>query len=273
MGALHLLLPDQTQQVFDEQAVREMIRNGRLLPATTMYWQPGLPEWRPLAEWIEHTPPTASSFPLYRFWKDPTLLTILFAVSLGILILVDLTDVIGCFLQLNFLSNPPFSHEVAVENDTRQRIISWFYLFFFNLSALFYCFWIYRANKNSRAFGAQDLQFTPGWAVGSNFVPFVSLVAPYQAMREIWKISIRPEEWRQQKGTPLLVCWWISWLIVCLDGSLIFQITSRAKDLPSLIFLTKAGIVESLASVAATTCLLVIIISIYGRQKRLVELR
>jgi hypothetical protein len=45
--------------------------------------------------------------------------------------------------------------------------------------------WVYRTRKNLPGLGATDLRFTPGWAVGSFFVPIVNLVAPAQILHEI----------------------------------------------------------------------------------------
>ena len=55
-----------------------------------------------------------------------------------------------------------------------------------------FCIWIYRANYNARQLGATDMQFSPGWAVGWNFIPIANLWKPYQAMREIWQASADP---------------------------------------------------------------------------------
>ena len=46
-----------------------------------------------------------------------------------------------------------------------------------------------RGRAIETALGANNLKYTPKWAVGCFFVPFLNLVMPYQVVREIWKAS------------------------------------------------------------------------------------
>lgn len=58
-------------------------------------------------------------------------------------------------------------------------------------TVVFFLMWVYRARENLTAFGVgkRQLQYSSGWAVGSFFVPFVNLVVPYRAMKELWQKS------------------------------------------------------------------------------------
>lgn len=73
--------------------------------------------------------------------------------------------------------------------------------------------WIYRANYNARQLGASGMAFSPGAAVGWYFIPIAWFWKPYQAMKEIWKASADPQDWKEQGGSPLLGWWWALWLI------------------------------------------------------------
>ena len=73
--------------------------------------------------------------------------------------------------------------------------------------------WIYRANYNARQLGASDMEFTPGWAVGWYFVPIAWFWKPYQALKEVWRASANPSDWRNEGGSRLLVWWWALWLL------------------------------------------------------------
>ena len=73
--------------------------------------------------------------------------------------------------------------------------------------------WIYRANHNARQLGAADMHFTPGWAVGWYFVPIAWFWKPYQAMREIWRASVSPSDWRAVPVSTLLRWWWGLWIV------------------------------------------------------------
>lgn len=62
-------------------------------------------------------------------------------------------------------------------------------------TVVFFCIWLYRAYNNLRAFYAsRRLTYSPGWAVGSFFIPFANLIIPYRAVRETWQKSGPPEE-------------------------------------------------------------------------------
>ena len=81
------------------------------------------------------------------------------------------------------------------------------------ITAILLLVWIYRANYNARALGAADMAFTPGWAVRWYFIPIAWFWKPYQAMREIWQASVSPADWKQQVGSPLLLWWWVLWIL------------------------------------------------------------
>jgi len=80
-------------------------------------------------------------------------------------------------------------------------------------SFVFIGMWIYRAAWNARSLaGARQLDFTPGWSVGWYFVPFANLWKPYQAMKEIWRASARPDKVEAAPTTAWLPLWWCLWL-------------------------------------------------------------
>lgn len=74
-----------------------------------------------------------------------------------------------------------------------------------------FCFWIYRANANLHAFGVGDIH-SPGWAVGSFFIPIASLWLGYGIMREVWNKSGPPDSVLDGKGW-LLPIWWGAWIV------------------------------------------------------------
>jgi hypothetical protein len=73
--------------------------------------------------------------------------------------------------------------------------------------------WIYRAATNLRVLGAQAMAIEPGWAVGWYFIPIANCWKPYQAMKEIWQASARPQQWQGLAAPPLLRMWWGLWLL------------------------------------------------------------
>lgn len=97
--------------------------------------------------------------------------------------------------------------------DRRERFLNVMELFLFAVTSVLALKWIHRANFNARQLGAEGMRFTPGWAVGSYFIPIVNLWKPYQAMKEIWKASSSPSNWQGAPSGALLGIWWFLWLL------------------------------------------------------------
>ena len=95
---------------------------------------------------------------------------------------------------------------------------------------ILFCMWVYRANANARALGAEEMRFSPGWSVGWFFIPIANLFVPFQAVNEIYRAS-DPEHdgrsWKTNKTPALLGWWWGFWLVnnfvSNLEGRLAFS--------------------------------------------------
>ncbi len=115
-------------------------------------------------------------------------------------------------LQLYFLLVPNFP-----EYDFFQymaTISSWLLLLAWIVTPIAFLSWFYRAYKNLHLAGMYTF-FTPGWAIGSFFVPFINLVRPYRIMQEVWfgtqeltKDSISKSGWNENKPSSLVKWWW-----------------------------------------------------------------
>lgn len=83
-------------------------------------------------------------------------------------------------------------------------------------AAILFLVWLYRAMTNLRVIS--DGHFvgpSPGWAVGSFFVPFANLVVPYTAVGAAWDAShvLAGEEPTLRPPRPWFVgAWWAAWL-------------------------------------------------------------
>lgn len=95
------------------------------------------------------------------------------------------------------------------------------------------CMFMNRSNKNARALGATDMEFTPGWTVGVWFIPIINLFRPYYAMKEIQMASTNPTEdqWKNSEPSGLLSPWWASWLIGRMIERFIDRFELRFGDL------------------------------------------
>jgi hypothetical protein len=68
--------------------------------------------------------------------------------------------------------------------------------------------WTYRAWTNLHAMGVDTLQFSPGWAAGSFFVPVVNLWIPFVAMRQLANRSFGEAEYHANVSVPDVTSWW-----------------------------------------------------------------
>ena len=127
--------------------------------------------------------------------------------------------------------------------------------------------WIHRANHNARQLGADDMTFTPGWAVGWYFVPIAWFWKPYQAMKEIWRASANPSDWVGRPVSPLLHWWWILWIVPFWGVSLVDWWAGRSLAEGSAeIVQASTGIASSLVDLALVVILIAIIRRVHDNQ-------
>jgi len=72
--------------------------------------------------------------------------------------------------------------------------------------------WTSRMYRNLFALGVGELRFTPGWGLGSWFVPFLNLVRPKQIVDDLWRATDparRPGwSWRLAPVAGVVHAWW-----------------------------------------------------------------
>jgi hypothetical protein len=82
------------------------------------------------------------------------------------------------------------------------------------VAATLFGIWLHRAVRNLTGLGRVGMTYSPAAAVGSFYIPFVSVVRPYRVLTELWRASDpRPEAdgsaWRTHgSNTSLLDTWW-----------------------------------------------------------------
>ena len=92
--------------------------------------------------------------------------------------------------------------------------------FVYLVTVVVFIVWLHRSYKNVPAFGAQT-EHTPGWAIGSWFVPFLNLVRPYQIVKETWvksdpgvsHASGYADAGPGARAATLVGVWWGCWLV------------------------------------------------------------
>jgi hypothetical protein len=161
----------------------------------------------------------------------------------------ELLSLLSSLLQLNFLSQAQHTTAEASGNDLREALTGVVQLILYIVTAIVFGRWIYRAHKNLPELGARYLRITPGWAVGSFFVPLLNLWVPYQAMRDLAKASSLPRRWELEATSPPILIWWILWVIVQFLGNATLRMQTQAHSLEELQAATSLDIVSEVLSV------------------------
>jgi uncharacterized protein DUF4328 len=158
-------------------------------------------------------------------------------------LVLSLVGIVSGLLQVELLSRAAtggISDAEAAANDSRQQLIGVLQVLLLLGTAVAFLMWFHRTHKNLPSLGGRELRYTPGWAVGGFFVPFLNLVRPLQVMREVWHSSdpsgLQRDEvfgsssTRNQLRTPPLVGWW--WALFVVTG-LLGNITTRMAFAPN----------------------------------------
>jgi hypothetical protein len=124
-------------------------------------------------------------------------------------------------------------------------------------TVIFFCVWLYRAYDNLPALGnpTRALSYSPGWAVGSFFVPIVNLFVPYRAIKELWQKSVLPEErLMSEPDVPAWFhIWWLFWLLSSFAGNISMRASfnENISTETSTIISVVAGALSIIAAVLA----------------------
>lgn len=175
--------------------------------------------------------PRASNEPPEGFWS-PRLLGYGLTALLAVLTIMTAMEIWSGFQQAELVDRiqqrGSVTRDEARASDARHGIIVTVRLVTFCLTGIVFCCWIYVVAKNVRALGARRLRYSPGAAVGYNFVPIVCLWVPYQAMKEIWKASVDPTHWRSVHTSSVVRWWWGLWVFSIAFNYLLIRIALRA---------------------------------------------
>lgn len=191
---------------------------------------------------MDHSPGTPpSSFVKKYNYKSNKICTILiicffylFAIF-SVLLIVD-SVALNFDIEQNIKLQTEESKSILVNSANLFDAVNQISSFIFLVSAFIYQFWIYRASSNAHALNPQKkFEFSPGWSVGSNFIPIISFYWPYKVMKEIWISSMGA-------GTTIVVIWWITFLLMnFLSLAVNHQPPDNLSNLANIALLTAWG--------------------------------
>jgi hypothetical protein len=134
------------------------------------------------------------------------------------------------------------------------------------------CFFLPQANRNSRALSGLSLRFSPASTMWWYFVPFLNLVRPYQAVREIWQASTpgpHNAAWFVLPSPPWLPLWWGTWLVFNVLTRLTEVLARRAGDAAEGMSSAEiTALLARLTGIVAAACLIWAVRRIAGEQAK-----
>jgi hypothetical protein len=193
-------------------------------------------------------------------------------------IVLDAVAVYSWILWIELLSRfnrgVDYTIEEASRSVSRGNVVDALQILLDIGTAVAFLIWLHRAYKNLPSLGQRHFRFTPGWAVGFFFIPFLNFFRPFQAMRELWHGS-DPRHWepddppdgakiQDRTGTPPLVGWW--WALFCVSN-VIANIAVRLSLAESVASAQTSGVLMVVSNILSIPSALVTI-RLVGRLTR-----
>lgn len=224
---------------------------------------------------VPATPGLTSSEPFVSAHWRSQVVVFLF----GAFIAVALFSISSDLLQLELLADATSGNVVSQErvetNDARQAVVGLIHIGVRILLAVVFLLWLHRVTRNVPALGnpKSKIDYTPGWAVGSFFIPFGNLFMPYRAVREVWDKSdpaVRAQEdVRFTPGPshpPLVLGWWLCFVLANFIGRAADRLGNNAETPEALRSMTLVTITSDVVAVAAAVLGILVVRGLNRRQ-------
>jgi hypothetical protein len=199
----------------------------------------------------------------------------LFMAYIAVKLFAIVSNVMQIGLLRDALSGGSVTREQAEWNDQRQLLAAVISLLILAALLVALLLWLYRVASNLTALGnpKSRIEYTPGWAVGSFFIPFANLFMPYRAFRECWVKSaplVRTEEeatFPPRTPTPLLAAWWVSWILMGVVGRVAGRFRTRAGDADALVTASWVSIAAELIGIVSAVLAVFFVRALDRRQE------
>ncbi|MET0649388.1 MAG: DUF4328 domain-containing protein [Pyrinomonadaceae bacterium] len=223
-----------------------------------------------------HAPPgLRGSEPFVSAHTRAMIVVALFAAYIVLAVFSAASSLLLFFTNPVILAAEEGMDEPLTLYDLLQMLSGLGILLVFIVLVVFFLMWLHRVCKNLPALGnvKQRIEYSPGWAVGSFFVPFVNLVVPYKAVKEVWEKSdpaVRGEgnlTFSAPSSAPsLLLGWWIFWLVSNFASNLSWRLQGKEMTSESLNAVAGVDLVANILSVIAAALAILVVRDIDRRQ-------
>lgn len=190
-------------------------------------------------------------------------------------IAISVIGVISGFMEYNVLRDMQLGNfssqdemiQLADASDARQQIVGIFQILIYLVSGIWILRWIYVACYNARELAYGAMEHSPGWSVGWYFVPFANLWKPYQAMKEIWRVSANPRDPASESEPGLLALWWLFYIVASLSGNASFRMSLRADEVGELIAANMVTRISDIAGIPLAIVFMFVVRRIHDNQQ------
>ena len=182
-------------------------------------------------------------------------------VSIVVDALVGIHAIVDILLLNKAIADPEAVSQSRLElSDAIIAIGGTLQLLVFIVVVVFFLLWFHRAATNLRAFVSRPRD-SPGWAVGSWFVPIANLFVPKRAANDMWRAG------RPQDHYPSVIDWWWAfWLISSFLGNIVGRVYWRAEELEEFRTADYLDVATSVMSIVAALLCIKVVREITRRQ-------
>lgn len=163
------------------------------------------------------------------------------------------------------------SNEAAEANDGRQSAIGSLQVLALVVTGIVWLRWLHRAYSNLALVGTKKSQYTPGWAVGYWFIPFINLVRPYQIVVELWLRSEHANVAESIKDLPrpsIVSWWWGAYLVSGFSGRAFATLARNATSIDELLQVTNLGVGVDVIGVVSALLAIAVVRGVDQRQQQ-----
>jgi hypothetical protein len=184
-----------------------------------------------------------------------------------LLVLIKVVALVTFYLQYHlldqWLNGAIVDMDAAEANDRRVLIVGLFDVVVRLAAIITIILWFRRAYFNLHL-RFNNLTYSEGWAAGGWFVPFMSLVVPYQIFNDLFtntKTFLEKHHVLECKklNDTLLITWWIVWICNTLAQNIFERVTRNETDITKLANYTLVDIGFTVIDIVALIMFIAIV--------------